>query len=137
MLAFLLQAFDPLFRLFQRRQFLAFLDLGALAKFFRGRFQLIADAGAQFLDPGACVLGMGLGGGAFFAGGGQGLIRRFGLPVGFRQDGFRQSAGVGGGIARHFHSGDGIQQGAALFGHARRYRFGSSEFAAQLLAAAA
>ena len=50
LLALLLELLDALLGLFERRQFLAVLDLGALGKFFRRAFEFVADAVAQFVD---------------------------------------------------------------------------------------
>ena len=124
MLAFLLQALDPLFGLIQRRQFLAVLDFGAFAQFFRRGVNFIADAYAQFLDAAGRRFAHGLGAGAFFACGGQRRIGGLGLFVGVGQPAFRFSAGIARFLARDFRLGDGVEQADALAFDLRRHGFG-------------
>ncbi len=131
MLAFLLQALDTLFRLFQRRQFLAVLDLGAFGQFAGRAFQLIVNAGLEFLDALGGGFRQGLGAGAFLARAGQRRVGRLGVLVGFRQHALRLLAGIGGFIASGFGKRDRVQQGAALLRDLFGHLFGAGEFTAQ------
>ena len=135
--AFLLQALDPLFGLIKRRQFLAVLDFGALAQFFRRGVDFVPDAQAQFLDAAGRRFAHGLGAGAFLARGRQDRIGGLGVLVGFGQTAFGFGKGIAGCLARLFRLGDGIQQRDAFVGNFRRDGFSVRQFGAEFALAAA
>src|SRR6185437_14160141 len=134
--AFLLQALDTLLGLFQRRQFLAVLDLGPFGQFRRRAFQFVLDAGLQFFDALGGGFRQGLGAGAFLAGGRKRAIGALGFLVGFQQHTLGLLAGVAGLVARGFGRGDGVEKRAALLYDLFWHLLGGGQFGRQFFPAA-
>ena len=96
LLALLLELFDALLGLFERRKFLAVLDFGAFGQFVRRDFQFVADAVAQFGDARLGAFEQSLFAGALLARRRQRVVGGLGDLVRFGQTGFRFGARVAG-----------------------------------------
>ena len=114
LLALLLEFFDALLGLFERRKFLAVLYFGAFGQIVRRDFQFVADAAAEFGDARLGAFQQSLFAGALLARHRQRVVRGLGDLVGFGQTGFRFGARIAGLRALGFGDADGVEQAAAL-----------------------